>query len=84
MKRWSVGGRGFERNYTTYLIVVRRQLLQELSHSVPFSHTVHVGHFVLGNLRKVQMDLGIEDKRKELVFTFCLRIMSGRKENNLT
>ena len=56
-----------------YLIVVRWQLLQELSHSVPFSHTVHVGHFVLGNLRKVQMDLGKERKREEINIYFLFK-----------
>ena len=43
------------------LIVVRRQLLQELLDAVLLAHRVDVGHFVLGQRREVEVDLQRND-----------------------
>ena len=46
-----------ERGAVTHLVVVRRQLVQQLPDPVLLAHRVHVRHFVFSKYRKVQVHL---------------------------
>lgn len=48
----------------TDLIIVRRQLLKQLSDTVSFTSAIHVRNFVLRDLREVEMDLRNEQNVK--------------------
>lgn len=41
----------------TYLVIMRRKLMQQLSHTILLPRTVDIWHFVVGYLREIQANL---------------------------
>jgi len=41
----------------THLVIMRRKLMQQLSHTILLPRTVDVWHFVVGYLREIQANL---------------------------
>lgn len=51
----------------THLVIMRRQLMQQLSHTILLSGTVDVWHFVVGYLGEVQANLQEEGEKEEKI-----------------